>query len=324
MYRLAATFRLGAACLPQPVACGARLMKFLLTTACICTLLLSQEASTTLLDSHIKARISGFQGHVSLYAKNLASGASYSLAGDDPVRTASTIKFPIMIECFAEAAEGKLDLAAALKLTEDEKVSGSGILQDLSAGRDYPLSDLIVLMITLSDNTATNLIIDRISGNAVNARMAKLGLEQTRCMRKISGDGKLLKPFVSGVSEEGAKAENKRWGIGRSTPHEMVILLEKLYRGELVDKSASAQMLEILKKQRDHSSIGRDLNDVVIANKSGALDALRSDVGIVFSKQGPIAMAITVDGMPTPNWSPDNPGELLIASLSEILVDSLH
>jgi beta-lactamase class A len=299
-------------------------VKLLLTAICTCMLLLSQETSATLVDSKIKARISGFKGRVNLYAKNLETGAAYTLEGDDPVRTASTIKFPIMIECFAEAQEGKLDLDSPVKLNEDEKVSGSGILQDLSAGRDYPLRDLIVLMITLSDNTATNLIINRVGGNAVNARMGKLGLEQTRCMRKILGDGNRLKPGPSGMSDEGAKVENKRWGIGRSSPHEMVILLEKLYRGELVSKSASAEMLEILKKQRDHSSIGRDLKDVVVANKSGALDALRSDVGIVFSKNGPIAMAVTVDGMPESNWSPDNPGELLISTLSEVLIDSLH
>lgn len=296
-------------------------MKLFLAYAC-CSILLS--AQTAALDSKIKAKIAGFNGHVSLYAKNLYTGATYSLDADEPVRTASTIKLPIMIECFAEAAEGKLDLAEGIKLTAEEKVSGSGILQDLSSGREYPIRDLIMLMITLSDNTATNLILNRIGGNAVNARMAKLGLEQTRSMRKILGDGNKLKAIPTGISDEGAKAENKKWGIGRSSPHEMVTLLEKLYRGELVSKAASAEMLEILKKQRDHSGIGRHMKDVVIANKSGALDALRSDVGIVYSNQGPIAMAITVDGMPTPDWSPDNPGEFLISSLSEILVDSLH
>ncbi len=299
------------------------LMKLLLAPALVGALLFSRDVGSGILDTKIKAKVAGFKGHVSLYAKNLATGATYSLAGDEPVRTASTIKLPIMIECFAEAAEGKLDLSAPIVLTEDEKVSGSGILQDLTS-RDYPLRDLIMLMITLSDNTATNLIINRIGGNAVNARMAKLGLEQTRSMRKILGDGNKLKPFPSGISDEGAKPENKKWGIGRSSPLEMVTLLEKLYLGDLVSKSASAEMIEILKKQRDHSGIGRDLKDVVIANKSGALDALRSDVGIVFSKHGPIAIAITLDGMPEPDWSPDNPGELLIGSLSEILIDSLH
>ncbi len=280
-------------------------------------------SAQTSLDSKIKAKIAGFNGHVSLYAKNLDTGANYSLDADSPVRTASTIKLPIMITCFTLASQGKLDLSEPIKLTDDEKVSGSGILQDLSS-RDYPLRDLIMLMITLSDNTATNLVLNRITANAVNTEMAKLGLEQTRSMRKILGDRNQLKPFPSGISEEGAKPENKKWGIGRSSPHEMVILLEKLYRGELVNKTASGEMLDILKKQRDHSSIGRDLKDVVIANKSGALDALRADVGIVYSKNGPIAMAFTVDGMPTPDWTEDNPGELLISALSEILIDSLH
>jgi beta-lactamase class A len=299
-------------------------MKTLLLSVFISGLLFSQEPGTPSLDHKIKMKIAGFEGRVSMYAKNLDSGATYTLEGDEPVRTASTIKFPIMIECFAEASEGKLDLNENIKLTEEERVSGSGILQDLSAGREYPMHDLIMLMITLSDNTATNLILNRVGGNAVNARMAKLGLVQTRSMRKILGDGTKLKPFPSGISEEGAKPENKKWGIGRSSPHEMVTLLEKLYRGDLVNKNASLEMLEILKKQRDHSSIARDVKDVVIANKSGALDALRSDVGIVFSKRGAIAMAITVDGIPEIDWSPDNPGELMISALSEILLDSLR
>ena len=99
-------------------------------------------------------------------------------------------------------------------------------------------------MIVVSDNTATNLILNRITGNAVNARMTQLGL-QTRVMRKIPGDGTNLKPFPSGVTEEGAKPENKKWGIGRSSPRDMVTILEKLYRGELVSKAASDEMPSI-------------------------------------------------------------------------------
>ncbi len=153
--------------------------------------------------------------------------------------------------------------------------------------------------------------------------MAQLGLEQTRVMRKILGDGTDLKPHPSGITEEGAKPENKKWGIGRSSPREMVTLLEKLNRGELVSKAASDEMLVILKRQRDHDCIGRDMKDVKIASKSGALDHLRSDVGIVYSKRGPIAMAITVEDIPEISYTPDNPGDLLISALSEILVDEL-
>lgn len=275
------------------------------------------------LDKAVKAQLQKAPGKVTLYAKNLVSGASYSVAGDDPVRTASTIKLAIMTECFAEAAEGKLKLSEPVELTEEEKVSGSGILQELSTGLRLPLRDVVDLMIVMSDNTATNLILNRIGGNAVNARMASLGLVQTRSMRKILGDGNKLKSTPSGISNEGAKPENKQWGIGRSSPHEMVTLLEKLFHGELVNKSSSDEMLAILKHQRDREGIGRDMKDVDIASKSGALDHLRSDVGIVYSKSGPIAMAITVDGIPEANWTAENPGLLTIARLSEVLVDGL-
>lgn len=260
---------------------------------------------------------------MTLFAKNLDTGASYAILPDDPVRTASTIKLPIMLECFAEASEEKLNWTEPIKLTEEEKVSGSGILQDLSAGVQLPLRDVLDLMIVLSDNTATNLILNRIGGNAVNTRMSHLGLEQTRVMRKILGDGTDLKPYPSGVTQEGAKPENKRWGIGRSSPREMVTILEQAYRGELVSKTASESMLAVLKRQRDHEGIGRNMKDVTIAKKSGALDHLRSDVGIIYSKRGPIAMAITVEDIPEINYSPDNPGSLLISSLSEILLDEL-
>ena len=295
-------------------------MKPLLIVAFVIWTALLQGRS---LEEAIQAQISAAPGKVTLYAKNLSTGASTAVLGDEPVRTASTIKLAIMTECFAEAAEGRLKMNEPLEITEEEKVSGSGILQELSSGVRLPLRDVIDLMIVLSDNTATNLILNRIGGNAVNARMAALGLVQTRSMRKILGDGNKLKGTPSGVTDEGAKAENKRWGIGRSSPHEMVILLEKMDRGELVSKAASDEMLAILKRQRDRDGIGRNMKDVDIASKSGALDHLRSDVGIVYAKGGPIAMAITVDGIAEVNWTPDNAGLLTISRLSEVLVNGL-
>ena len=282
-----------------------------------------QVGNNQKLSDLVKGKIQGFPGKVTLFAKNLDTGAIYGVQPDDAVRTASTIKLPIMVECFAEAAERKLDLSELLKVTENEKVSGSGIVQELSNGDELPVRDMIDLMIVLSDNTATNLILNRIGGDAVNARMAQLGLAQTRVMRKILGDGANLKPYPTGVTDEGKKSENKKWGIGRSTPGEMVAILEKLYHGSLVSKTASEEMLTILKRQRDRNGIGRDMKDVTIASKSGALEHLRSDVGIVYSKHGAIAMAITVEDIPEVNWTPDNPGSLLISSLSEILAEGL-
>jgi len=282
----------------------------------------AQAANDTAgLNSKIHEKVDAFTGKVSLFARNLKNGQTYGLLEDEPVRTASTIKLAILAECFFESAEGRLDLNQPLTVTSAAKVTGSGLLQELSDGDQLPIRDVMDLMIVMSDNTATNLILDRIGGDPVNARMAKLGLTQTRVMRKISLGSKTQS---TGVTEEGRKPENAKWGIGRSSPKEMVEILEKIYAGEMVSKSASDDMLAILKRQRDHNGLGRDMKDVTVASKSGALDHLRSDVGILYAPNGPFAMAVTVDDMPEINWTPDNPGSLLISSLSELIVAGLQ
>jgi beta-lactamase class A len=280
-----------------------------------CTPFRANASPNPALDQKIQAAIQGFPGTVTLYAKNLDTGASYNLHGEDPVMTASTIKLPIMVELFAEAEEGKLDWNQKLTLTEQDKVPGSGVITELSAGDALTIRDLMHLMIVVSDNTATNLILDRIGGDAVNARMAQLGLKETAVMHKISG--------ARFPTAEGKKPGNERWGIGRSSPQEMVLILEKLYRGELISRNASAEMIAVLKRQRDLNGVGRDTPDVVTASKAGALDHLRSDVAIVYASSGPVALAVTVNGIPVVDYGPDNAGNLLISRISQILVDGL-
>jgi beta-lactamase class A len=273
--------------------------------------------STVTIDSRIKTALQGFPGTVRLFAKNLDTGKSYELQADAPVPTASTIKLPIMVELFAEAEEGKLDWNQKLELTDQDKVSGSGVLTELSGGDLLPIRDLMHLMIVVSDNTATNLILDRIGGNAVNQRMAQLGLKQTAVMRKI------LQNKPEGFTDEGKKQGNDRWGTGRSCPRDMVVILEKLYRGQLVSKPASEEMINVLKRQRDLQGVGRDMKDTIVASKSGALDHLRSEAAIVYSHNGPVAISVTVNDIPVVDYGVDNPGNLLIAALSQILVDGL-
>jgi beta-lactamase class A len=279
------------------------------------------------IDQRIQAAIQGFPGSVSLYARNLDTGVSYGLRADAPVPTASTIKLPIMVELFAEAGEGRLDWNQKILLTNQDKVSGSGVLTEFSPGDALPIRDLMHVMIVVSDNTATNLILDRIGGNAVNLRMAQLGLKQTSVMRKIMQPKLFPDPHATpqpqGITDEGKKPGNDRWGTGRSCPRDMVVLLEKLYRGELVSKAASQEMIAVLKRQHDHNGVGRDMNNTIIASKSGALDHLRSDVAIVYSPHGPVAMAITVNNIAEVNYGVDNSGDLLISKLSGILVEEL-
>jgi beta-lactamase class A len=286
-----------------------------------------QANGTAAVDRRVQAAIQGFAGSVSMYARNLDTGVSYELRADAPVPTASTIKLPIMVELFAEAKEGKLDWNQKLELTDQDKVSGSGVLTELSGGDALPIRDLMHLMIVVSDNTATNLILDRIGGNAVNARMTQLGLKQTAVMRKIMQPkifpSATANPRPEGLTDEGKIPGNERWGTGRSCPRDMVAILEKLYRGELVSKAASEEMLSVLKRQQYHEGVGRDMKNTVIASKSGALDHLRSDVAIVYSQHGPVAMAITVNDIPEVNYGVDNPGNLLIFTLSGILMEEL-
>ena len=294
-----------------------RLVVALLATAA----LVPAQAPGTL-DQRIRAAIAHFSGKVYLYAKNLDTGQSYALNPDERVQTASTIKLPIMAAVFAAVEAGKAKWTEELTLTQDERVSGSGILGEISNGVKLPIRDIVHLMIVVSDNTATNMIIQRFTADMVNAEMDKLGLRKTRSLRKVRGDGNDLKP-PSGFSAAGRLPENEKFGIGVSTPREMVTLLEKIDRGEVVNPVASKEMIEILKRQQYREGIARHMGEIPVASKSGALDHLRSDVGIVYSPHGKIAIAITCDDIPNIDYNVDNEGAVLISRLGDILVDSL-
>jgi beta-lactamase class A len=188
------------------------------------------------------------------------------------------------------------------------------VLPELADGLRLTLRDCVNLMMVVSDNTATNMVLDYLTTDAVNSRMNTLGFKDTRIMRRIGGGGE---------SKEGKEPDNKRFGLGATTPHEMVQILEKLDAGDLVSKTAAKEMIELMKREQARYAIGRTIWDVPMASKYGALDSLRSCVAIVYSKRGRIAMAITVDDMPEVIWSVDNPGYLLMSRLSLILIDRL-
>jgi beta-lactamase class A len=266
------------------------------------------------LDAAVRAEIASVLGNVWIYAKNLDTGATYSLRGDERVRTASTIKVPILVALYAEIADGKARWGQEVVVTKEKKVEGAGVLTEFADGTRITLRDAANLMIVVSDNTATNLVLDVVSSDTVNARMDALGLTKTRSVRKIGG------------GNPGKVNDDPVWrlyGLGMSTPHEMVTLLERLERGEIVSPEASKEIIATLKREQYGDGIGRTLYDVTVARKVGILDRLRSDIGIIYSRRGRIAMAITVDDMPEVHYSPDNPGFLLISRLSVLLMDGL-
>ncbi|MDQ3061928.1 MAG: class A beta-lactamase-related serine hydrolase [Acidobacteriota bacterium] len=274
-----------------------------------------KTAAAPTLNEKIQNEIVNFSGKVWIYAKNLDTGKDYALRADEQVRTASTIKLPIMTETFHQIAQGKINWADEIVLTKEKKQGGSGILFEFSDNTKLDLKTAVNLMIVVSDNTATNLVLDKVGTDNVNDFMDALGLKQTRSLRKVFGGGE---------ARVNSDARLKLFGLGVSSPRDMVKLLEMLENGEVVSREASAEMLAILKRQQLKDGIGRGLPDTIpSASKSGALDRLRSDVGIIYTRRGRIAMAITVDDMLEVAYTPENPGLHLIWKLSQILQDGL-
>src|SRR2546428_12154463 len=165
------------------VLIAASLMMLALAT----TIAQTPAPPTTSVDTLVRAEIAPFKGKVYLFAKNLDTGATYSFNGDERVRTASTIKVAVMIEAFTRVADGRAKWTDELVLTKAARYGGSGVLPERGDGLRLTLRDCVNLMMVVSDNTATNMVLDYLTTDAVNARMSALGYKDTRIMRRIGG-----------------------------------------------------------------------------------------------------------------------------------------
>lgn len=274
----------------------------------------ARVASKGSLEDRVEVALRGFHSKVNLFAKNIDTGRSFGYDPDARVRTASTIKLPLLAAAFQAVAEGKANWEDRVTLSDEDKVSGAGVLPEFSSGDSITLRGLSHLMIVLSDNTATNILLDHFPGDYVNEWSEHFGLPNTKFLRKIGGASPTKAAF---------EPQYAPYGLGVSTSREMVALVEGFERGTVVSPEASREIISIMKRQQDRNGIPRRLAGMEVANKTGALDHLRSDVGIVYSPKGRIVMAITCDDIPEVDWSTDNPGYLKIAHLAEILVKGL-
>lgn len=292
-----------------------KILVSVLVVLCAAQAFYSQRARPMAMEDRVTDELANFKGKVWIYAKNLDTLREFALRADEQVRTASTIKLAIMAETFHQVAQGKVKWTDEIVLTKEKKQGGSGILFEFSDNTKIDLKTAVHLMIVVSDNSATNLVLDKVTTDSVNDFMDTLGLNQTRSLRKVFGGGE---------SRANADPLNKLFGLGVSSPRNMVKLLEMMENGTLVSKEASAEMIAILKRQQLKDGIGRAVPDTIpTASKSGALDRLRSDVGIIYTRRGRIAMAITVDDMQAVAYNQENPGLLLLWRLSQILQEGL-
>jgi beta-lactamase class A len=261
------------------------------------------------LDLRLAPLVKAHKGRVAIAVKDLKTGESYSLMGDEPMPTASLIKFPIMIELYLQVAQGKLKLSDMLTLRDQDKVQGSGILTyHFSDGATFSVRDATRLMIAFSDNTATNLILDRIGIASTNKRMATWDLPETQLNAKVY--------LAKKTSINPARSE--KYGLGSTTAHETVRLLEKVYKGEVVSRQVCDEMLEHLKNCQFKETFRRFLPPgTVVAHKTGAVSAVRTDAGILYLKSGPVALCVLTADNADRSWGVENAGNVLCARVAQ-------
>jgi beta-lactamase class A len=282
------------------------------------------------LGAALVSMIAGFHGHVSVYAHDLATGKTVAIDADQPVSTASVIKLGILYEALDQIRAGRVHFDDRLAVRREDQVSGSGVLLFFDAPMTITFKDALTLMIALSDNTAANLSMDHVGIQNVDDRLISLGLKNTWLYKKISQPAEGPMP-----------ADQKDFGLGKTTAREMAGLMERFTTCNLGpmpavvtsvqeipnDQALCAAALHMLELQFYRDGIPRYLEGAdapkgitAIANKTGSLNHVRNDVGAVFTQQGTIVISeFTYDDADT-SWTADNEGEVLMAKLAKAVV----
>jgi beta-lactamase class A len=245
---------------------------------------------------------SGFGKTLGVAVKHLGTGESAAVNGDELYPTASVFKVPVIIELFNRVELGMIDLDERVMLIEDTKVPGSGILKELEEGLEVTFRDLMRMMMILSDNTATDMILERVGIENVNQRMRSLGLKHTVI---VGGCRDLLFDLVGGNDLPAAKrtvitwnemakngANKGTWSLdiehnNVTTPNETNQLLELIVKGQVASPSSCAEILSIMDKcQTGEYRIPKYLpvERVKMTRKTGSLPGIRNDIGIITIK----------------------------------------
>jgi len=220
----------------------------------------------------IESRLSAIKGNKAIFYKNLVTGEYFDINCSEPMLAASVIKLFVMTEAFRQRENGTLDFNSSITVSRDKCVPSCGALTYMHEGLSITVLDLVTLMIILSDNTATNYLIDMLGIDNINSCIRSLGYEKTVITRKMFDSARAALGFENYIC-----------------PSEVCDLLERIYRGTLISGEASAQMLSILKNQRLNGKIPFLLHSLddspSIAHKTGEDDGITHDVGIVFAKE---------------------------------------
>lgn len=286
-----------------------------LVVACLLSLLatapmsVGAQENASALQRNLDSLARGFRGVVGYSIHNLETGTRLAHRGDEPFPTASLVKVPILITLFDLVERGMIGLDDKLTVLRIDKVGGAGQLQFLHDGAEITVRDAAWLMTTISDNTATNLLLDRINIRRVWARMDSLGFPRTRVHHKS---------FLRTVSSV-APDSSAKYGLGVSTPNEMARVFELLVRGRAVSPRADSVMLDILAHNEDGQMLQRFVADLRSPHKTGADDGIRTECAVWTLPDRVIACVFTRDAADK-RWLIDNEAQLLMARMGEAVV----
>lgn len=247
--------------------------------------------------SELAATIEQASGGTIGAAVSAPDGSRWSHNGQRLFRAASIVKIPLMIEIYREVDRGERTLDERHVLTEADKAPGSGVMLHLHNGIELTLNDLIYLMISISDNTATNMLIDLAGMEAVNATMRELEMVGSTLGRKMKG-----RPAIAGESENMATADD------------YVTVVDALFNGTAASPGSCAAMTTMLTLQQNPRRIARYLPErdgVRWGSKTGSINGVTNDVGFVETPAGRMVIAVSCDGFPD-----QHDGEFAIGEIS--------
>ena len=230
----------------------------------------------------IEKIISQVEGNVCINFYDLNKNNGFSVNGDKKVLSASMIKLLILAELMKKIFENKFSLSDTVMMANFMKIGGGGVLKELNTGHHFTLKELATLMIIVSDNQATNILIDFLGMENINQLGKELDLKETFLGRKMMD------------------AEARKKGYDNYTcADDISLLLKLIYQEKLINKEASQLMLDILLRQQQGERLQRYLpSDIKIAHKCGDLDNLENDGGIIWLGDRAYILVVLTNGMP--------------------------
>ncbi len=254
--------------------------------------------TAVLLEERLRALAQSLDGVAGYAVKDLRSGQEWLWNADEVFATASTIKVPLLLELFRQSEQGRFRLEDEWLLEKEDLVAGSGILHALPGPLPrWRVDQLAAMMVVLSDNSATNLLLRKTGMEAVNTFLASHNFQATRLRRKMMD-----------LVAARAGRENS------SSPRELVRLLEGLYQGKFLSAAANARLLDLLRQDKDSPLRKAVPADIAVANKPGNVDGVWCDAGIVYLPDRPYILAVMTKYLPR-----DAVGEEFIVSAGALV-----